>query len=156
MAVLGGEAAQQVEPALLGDGLPGVGLLAGDVQVTGDVAMPGSPDQERADALTLVGRVAGVVGVDVGLGEGGRPDAQGGGPGQEGLGLDEPAAGVLGGGGAQRPGGGPGAHAGQLVPQPELAQQPQVRVPGQGVQAPVQPRLEFAQLPVDGGQRAAV
>ena len=29
--------------------------------------------------------------------------------------------------------------AGELVPQPELAQQPQVRVPGQAVQPPVQP-----------------
>jgi hypothetical protein len=34
--------------------------------------MPGSPDQERAHALTLVGGVAGVVGVDVSLGQGGR------------------------------------------------------------------------------------
>ena len=56
------------------------------------------------------------------------------------LGLDEPAAGVLGGGGAQRPGGGPGAHRRELVPQPELAQQPQVRVPGQAFQAAVQPQ----------------
>ena len=46
--------------------------------------------------------------------------------------------------------------AGQLVPQPELAQQPQVRVPGQAVQPPVQPRLELAQLLVGGGQHAAV
>ena len=116
----------------------------------------GCPDQECADALALVGAVAGVVGVDVGLGEGGRPHAQAGGPGQEGLGLDEPALGVLAGGGAQRPGGGPGAHRRELVPQPELAQQPQVRVPGQGVQPPVQPRLELAQLLVGGGQHAAV
>ena len=36
--LIGGEAAQQVEPALLGDDLPGVGLLAGDVQVAGKVA----------------------------------------------------------------------------------------------------------------------
>ena len=84
------------------------------------------------------------------------PDAEGGGPGQEGLGLDEPAAGVLGGGGAQRPGGGPGPHRRELVPQPELAQQPHVRVPGQGLQPAVQPRLKFAQLLVDGGQGAAV
>ena len=55
MAVLGGEAAQQVQAALLGDGLPGVGLLAGDVEVAGDVAVPGCPDQERADAFALVG-----------------------------------------------------------------------------------------------------
>jgi hypothetical protein len=27
----GGEAAQQIQAALLGDGLPGIGLLAGDV-----------------------------------------------------------------------------------------------------------------------------
>ena len=95
MAVLGGEAAQQVQAALLGDDLPGVGLLAGDVEVAGDVAVPGCPDQEGADALALVGAVAGVIGVDVGLGEGGRPHAQGGGPGQEGLGLGEPGPGVL-------------------------------------------------------------
>ena len=81
--------------------------------------------------------------------------AQVGGPGQEGLGLDEPGPGVLPGGGAQRPGGGPGAHPGQLVPVPELAQQPQVRVAGQGVQAAVQPGLEVAQLLVGGGQDAA-
>jgi hypothetical protein len=118
--------------------------------------MPGSPDQERAHALPLVGGVAGVVGVNVGLGQGGWLDAEVVGPRQEGLGLDEPAAGVLGGGGAQRPAGGPGAHAGQLVPQPELAQQPQVGVPGQVFQAAVQPRLEFVQLLVDGGQRPAV
>ena len=124
--------------------------------MAGDVAVPGGPDQERADALALVGAVAGVVGVDVGLGEGRWPDAEGGGPGQEGLCLDEPGPGVLGGVGAQRPGGGPGAHRRELVPQPELAQQPQVRVPGQGVQPPVQPRAELAQLPVGGGQRAAV
>jgi hypothetical protein len=123
--------------------------------VTGNVAVPGSPDQERAHALTLVGGVGSVVVVDMRLGQGGRPDAEVVGPGQEGLGLDEPAAGVLGGGGAQRPVGGPGAHAGKLVPQPELAQQPQVRVPGQGLQPTVQPRLEFAQLLVDGGQHAA-
>ena len=134
---------------------PVVGLLAGDVQVAGDVAVPGGPDQERADAFALVGAVAGVVGVDVGLGEGGWPDAEGGGPGQEGLGLDEPAAGVLAGGGAQRPGGGPGAHRRELVPQPELAQQPQVRVPGQGLQAAVQPRAELAQLLVGSGQDTA-
>jgi hypothetical protein len=89
--------------------------------VTGDVAVPGGPDQERADAFALVGGVAGVVGVDMSLGQGGRPDAEGVGPGQESLGLDEPAAGVLGGGGAQRPAGGPGAHRRELVPQPELA-----------------------------------
>jgi hypothetical protein len=129
--------------------------LAGDVEVAGDVAVPGGPDQERADAFALVGGVAGVVGVDVSLGQGGRPDAEGVGPGQESLGLDEPAAGVLGGGGAQRPAGGPGAHRRELVPQPELAQQPQVRVPGQVFQAAVQPRLEFAQLLVGSGQRPA-
>jgi hypothetical protein len=68
--------------------------------------VPGCPGQERADAFALVGAVAGAVGVDVGLGEGGRPHAQAGGPGQEGLSLDEPGPGVLGCGGAQRPGGG--------------------------------------------------
>jgi hypothetical protein len=60
-----GEAAQQVQAALLGDDLPGIGLLAGDVQVAGDVTVCGSPDQERTGAFALVGAVAGVVAVDV-------------------------------------------------------------------------------------------
>jgi hypothetical protein len=117
--------------------------------------MPGSPDQERPDTLTLVGAMGGIVSVDMGLSEAGRPEAKGGGPGQEGLGLDEPAASILAGGGPQRAGSGPGPHPGQLMPQPELAQQPQVRVAGQAVQAAVQPRLELAQLLVDSGQDAA-
>jgi hypothetical protein len=104
----GGEAAQQVQAVLLGDGLAGAGLLAGDIEVAGDVAMPGCPDQERADAFALVRVAGGVVGVDVGLGEGGQPHAQVAGPGQEGAGLVEPGLGVQAGGGAQRPGGGPG------------------------------------------------
>ncbi|MDQ2813005.1 MAG: hypothetical protein M3Z75_14300 [Actinomycetota bacterium] len=64
--------------------------------MAGDVAVPGGPDQESADTLALVGGAAGVIGVDMRLGEGRWPDAEIGGPGQEGLGLDEPAAGVLG------------------------------------------------------------
>ena len=52
---IGGEAAQQVQTALLGNDLPGIALLAGNVQVAGDVAVPGSPGQERADAFALVG-----------------------------------------------------------------------------------------------------
>ena len=53
-------------------------------------------------------------------------------------------------------GGGAGAHRGELVPVPELAQQPQVGMAVQGVEAAGEPGLVVAQLPVGGGQGAAV
>ncbi len=52
--------------------------------VVGDVAVLDGPDEEGAAGFALVGAVAGVVGVDVGLGEGAWPDAEGSGPGQKG------------------------------------------------------------------------
>jgi hypothetical protein len=67
---VGGEAAQQIQAALLGDGLAGGGFLAGDVEVAGEVAVAGRPQEEGADGLALLGAVGGVVAVDVGLGEG--------------------------------------------------------------------------------------
>jgi hypothetical protein len=51
--------------------------------VAGDVAVLDCPYQEGADGFAMVGAVAGVVGVDMGLGEGARPDAEGSGPGQD-------------------------------------------------------------------------
>ena len=73
-----------------------------------------------------------------------------GGPGQEVLGLDEPLLGVFAGGGPQRPGSGPGAHAGELVPEAELAQQPLVRMAGEIGEAAVQPAFVVGELPVGG------
>ncbi len=77
------------------------------------------------------------------------------GPGQEVLGLDEPLLGVFAGAGPQWPGGGPGAHAGELVPEAELAQQPLVRVAGQVREAAVHPAFVVGELPVSGGEGAA-
>ena len=126
-------------------------LPAADDRAAVGATMNLTPAQEQYIVTLAPGEAA----VVAGLGEGAWPDAEGSGPGQEGLGLGEPGAGVLAGGGAQRPGGGACAHPGQLVPQPELAQQPQVRVPGQAVQAPGQPGTELQQLLVGGGQHAA-
>ena len=120
------------------------------------MAVPSGPGEEGADGKPLVGAAGVVVGVDVGLGECRRADPDGDGPGQERLSLGEAALGVLAGGGRQRAGGGAGAHRGEPVPLPELAQQPQVGVIVQGVEAPGQPRLVVAELPVGGGQGAAV
>jgi hypothetical protein len=52
----------------------------------------------------------------------------------------------------QRHGGGLGPHAGQLVPQSELAQQPVVRMVGQSVEVAVKPPFEVAECTVAGGQ----
>jgi hypothetical protein len=64
-ARVGGEAAQQVEPPLLGAG----GFLAGDIEAGRDVAVLSRPEEEHADGLALVRQLGGVVRVDAGLGE---------------------------------------------------------------------------------------
>ena len=113
------------------------------------------PGEETAGALLLVNGGGGVPGVDIGLGERGGVAAGAGGPGEEVLGLDESLLGVFAGAGPQRCGGGFGAHPGELVPEAELAQQPLVRVAGQGVQAAVHPAFVAGELPVGGRQGAA-
>ena len=143
------------EAALLGDGLPGRRAAGGGCRGGRGCGRARRPDQEGADAFALVGAVAGVVGVDVGLGEGGWPHARSAAQVRKvsawmnrlraywpAVVRSGPAAALA-------------RIAGELVPQPELAQQPQVRVPGQAVQAAVQPRAELAQLLVGGGQHAA-
>ena len=119
--------------------------------------MPGGhgPGQETAGALLLGNGGGRVPGVDIGLGEGGRLAAECRGPGKEVLGLDEPLLGVLAGAGPKRCNGGPGAHAGQLVPEAELAQPPFVRVAGQAREAAVDPPFVAGELPVGGREGAA-
>jgi hypothetical protein len=146
--------AQQGQAAVLGDrfagGEPQLGELA-----AGQVAVVHGPVQEAAGRLPLADGGGGVPGVEVGLGELGQSAAVASGPGEERRGVDELEFGVFAGGGAQRPGGGFGAHLGQLVPQAELAQQPLVGVAGQLLQALVEPAFVVQELPVGGGQHAA-
>ena len=97
----------------------------------------------------------GVPGVDIGLGEVARGWRPSGSPGKEVLGLDEPLLGVFAGAGPQGCGGGLGAHAGELVPEAELAQQPFVRVAGQAGEAAVHPAFVVGELPVGGREGAA-
>jgi len=96
--VVGDVAVQQGEAAVLGDRFAGAEAelreLAG-----GDVAGGDGPVQEAARALGLVDGRGGVPGVDVGLGEVCGLAAEGGGPGEKVLGLDEALAGVSGGAG---------------------------------------------------------
>ena len=152
--VVGEVAAQQGEPLALGDrftfGEAELGELAG-----GNVAAVHGPVQEAAGALLLVNGGGGVPGVDVSLGEVSGLAAERGRPVEEVLGLDEPLLGVFAGAGPQRCGGGPGAHAGELVPEAELAQQPFVRMAGQGGEAAVQPAFVVGELPVGGWQGPA-
>ena len=68
----------------------------------------------------------------------------------------EPLLGVLAGGGPQRPAGGAGAHPGELVPDAELAEQLLVGVAVQVVEAAAQPAVVVQELPVGGGEQAAV
>ena len=84
----------------------------------------------------------GVVAVEVVLAEFGGAVNVLGEPGAERGGVDELQLGVGLGGRGQRLAGGFGAHSGQLVPEPELAQQPLVRVLGEPVQAAGQPGFE--------------
>src|SRR6516164_5302236 len=146
--------AQQGQAAVLGDGAAGGEPQWGQL-AAGQVAVVHGPVQEAAGGLPLADGVGGVPGVEVGLGELGQAAALIGGPGKECRGVDELQFGVFAGGGAQRPGGGFGTHFGQLVPQPELAQQPLVGVGGQPGEAQLQPAFEVGQLPVGGGQHAA-
>lgn len=77
-------------------------------------------------------------------------------PGAERGGVDELELGVGPRGRGDRLAVGFGAHPGQLVPEPELAQQPLVGVFGEPGQASGQPGLEVEQLTVDLRQGAAV
>ena len=152
--VFGDVAAQQGQAAMLGDrfafGEAELRELAG-----GDMPGGHGPGQETAGALFFVNGGGGVPDVDIGLGEVRGLAAECGGPGQEVLGLDEPLLGVFAGAGPQRAGGGPGAHAGELVPEAELAQQPFVRMAGQAREAAVHPAFVVGELPVGGRERAA-
>ena len=49
----------------------------------------------------------------------------------------------------------PWRDAGELVPEAELAQQPLVRVAGQGGEVAVHPAFVVGELPVGGGEGAA-
>ena len=152
--VVGEVAAEQGEAAVLGDrfafGEADLGKLAG-----GDMPGGHSPGQETAGALFLGNGGGRVPGVDIGLGEVRGLAAERVGPGKEVLGLDEPLLGVLAGAEPERCNGGPGAHAGQLVPEAELAQQPFVRVAVQAFEAAVDPAFIAGELPVGGRQGAA-
>jgi hypothetical protein len=152
--VVGEVAAQQGEAAVLGDRFAFVEAHLWELE-NWDVAVRHGPGEEAAGALLLVNGGGGVPGVDIGLGESAGVAGQRGGPGEEVFGLDESLLGVFAGAGPQRCGGGFGAHLWQLVPEAELAQQPLVRVAGQGGQAAVHPAFVAGELPVGGRQGAA-
>ena len=139
---------------MLGDGFAFAEAELGKLQ-SWDMTGGHGPVQEAADTLFLVNGGGGVPGVDIGLGEAGGLASERAGPGQEVLGLDEALLGVFAGAGPQGCGGGFGAHAGELVPEAELAQQPFVRVAGQGGEAAVHPAFVVGELPVGGRQGAA-
>ena len=105
---------------------------------------------ERPQASPLAVVVGGVPGVQVGLGGLGQYVVARLQPAEEPVGLGELA--VVGGEGSAL---GLGSQPWQLVPDGELAQQPQVGAVGELGQAPVQQRLIVRQLLVDGRQHAA-
>ena len=153
--VVGEVAAQQGEAAVLGDRLAFGETNLRELQVW-DLAGCHGPGEETAGSLLLGNGGGRVPDVDIGLGEGTGLAAGPGGPGKEVLGLDEPLLGVFAGAGAQGCGGGFSAHAGELVPEAVLAQQPFVWVAGQAGEAAVHPAFVVGELPVGGREGAAV
>jgi magnesium transporter len=153
-AVLVGEdLAEQLQPAVLGDRRGPADRERRQLE-PGEVAGAHRPAQERPEASPLVVVVGGVPGVQVGLGGLGQGVAALLEPAEERLGPGELVAGELADAHGEGSGGGLGPQPWQLVPDGELAQQPDAGAVGIGEvgQAPVQPGLIVDQLLFDGGQ----